>query len=73
MADKEQAHQHDLNRDFQEKDFALRKRGQDRAMAVFVLVAIIGLVALWLGYPWPGSLISISGVAGIIASFLSKR
>lgn len=73
MVEKEQKHQHEMDKLYLDKDFALRKRGQWFAIFVYVLVVGLGAFTISKGFEWGGTIITALGVSGIIAQFLKKR
>ena len=70
MAQKEQDHLHNNNIKDVENQLYLRKRGQWFGFGIFFLVIALGAYTVHLGQPWPGTVISGLGIAGIITQYL---
>jgi len=70
MVKDEQKHQHELDKLHMEKSFTLRKRGQWFGFFIFLSVTTLGGYIAYTGSEWPGTLITISGVSGIIVQYL---
>lgn len=80
MAEDEQSHRHDMERQTldAQKDDLMRDRMEARLGQVFALIiglaAIIGgVVASNMGAQWTGSIIGGGGVIGLVAVFIKGR
>ena len=70
MAQKEQDHLHDQNNLSMSNQLTLRKRGQWFGFLIFAMVIALGAYAMYSGSEWAGTIISVTGVAGIITQYL---
>lgn len=70
MVKQEQSHQHKYNFEELNKSFVLRKRGQWFGFAILCIIVGAGIYISITLSVWPGTLLSMSGAAGIIAQYL---
>ncbi len=70
MVKAEQVNQHEYNRDELNKSYVLKKRGQWFGFAILCIIIGAGIYISMTLSVWPGTLLSMSGAAGIIAQYL---
>lgn len=72
MVLKEQEHQHNLDKDYLEKDFSLKKMGQILAFLLCVIALVGGFWTVLQGFEIGGTIIAALGLGGIVAQFLKS-
>lgn len=84
MAEEEGKHRRDIEKMAMEAEIEVTKllsgslakevdRGQKYALAIAIITVITGGVIAAMGAQWPGALIGVSGLAGIVTTFIRGR
>jgi len=73
MAEKEQAHRHNLETTSVEGNIKSEKRGQNYALLICTLVILGGFILTWRGHEISGSIYAVGGLASLAYVFIRGR
>ena len=73
MAERQQAHRHNMEKHVIFEEVKQSGRGQIFGLVISLVTVISATSCIYLGHEWPGAILGVGGLTGLVALFLQGR